>query len=121
MSDRAKIFLTVFIWLTTMGAFVATLAITIDTLGAAVIPIMVFLFGAAIMTNGFIWQWGQQSNNTAVQEQAEKRKRERLDSVLRNMSDDELLSLKRRLAEGDFGDEPIIDDDGELLYRDRHR
>jgi hypothetical protein len=119
MNDKAKIFLTIFIWLTTLGAFIATLAIAIDSIGAAIIPIVVFLFGAAIMTNGFIWQWGQQSNNAAVQEQAEKRKRERLDSVLRNMSDDELMSLKRRLSEGDFGDEPMIDDDGELIYGGR--
>jgi hypothetical protein len=121
MSDRAKIFLTIFIWLTTLGTFVATLAITIDELGAAIIPIVVFLFGAAIVTNGFIWQWGQQANNNQVEAQAEKRKRERLDSVLRNMSDDELLGLKRRLAEGDFGDEPIIDDEGELIYGARKR
>ena len=121
MNDRAKIFLTIFIWLTTLGAFIATMAITIDTIGAAIIPIVVFLFGAAIMTNGFIWQWGQQANNHAVQEQTEKKKRERLDSVLRNMSDEELISLKRRLADSDFGDERIIDDEGELIYGDRRR
>jgi hypothetical protein len=54
----------------------------------------------------------------------EKRKRERLDTVLRDLSDDDLLRLKKRLMDGTVNDdsleEALIGEDGELL-RERRR
>ncbi len=47
-------------------------------------------------------------------------KRKRVDTLLRDMSDDELFELKQRLANGDFSDVSILDhlgDDGELVWR----
>jgi hypothetical protein len=119
MNTTSKIALTVFIWLTTLGAFIPTLAIGLPTIGAAIIPIVVFLFGACIMMNGFIWQWGQQDKGMEVQ--AEKRKRERLDTVLRGMSSDDLMALKRRIMDGDFDEGELVDDEGELLIGGRKR
>jgi hypothetical protein len=49
-----------------------------------------------------------------------KSKRERIDNVLRDMSDTELLELKQRLTTGEINDENILDylgDDGELVAR----
>ena len=111
--------MTVFIWLTTIIAFLATLAIAAPTMGGAIIPIVVFLFGGSIMAMGFIWQWGQLDSH--VQVEAEKRKRERLDSVLRNMSDEDLYALKRRLLDGDFDAGELVDEEGELLIGGRKR
>ena len=117
MNQLAKIALTVFIWLSTIVSFLATLSIAANTLGGAIIPIVVFLFGAAIVVNGFIWQWGQQEKNPDLE--SEKRKRERIDSMVRNMSDEDLIRLKRRLGDSDFGDAVGLDEDGELVYGKR--
>ena len=47
----------------------------------------------------------------------EKRKRDRLDAILRGLSDEQLAALKERLAEPDFEDEVLymLGDDGELV------
>ena len=53
-------------------------------------------------------------------EQQEKSKRERIDTMLRDMSDEDLMELKQRLSDGDMTDESILDylsDDGELVLR----
>jgi hypothetical protein len=117
MNQLSKIALTVFIWLSTIVSFLATLAIAADILQGAIIPIVVFLFGAAIVINGFIWQWGQQEKSSDAE--AEKRKRERIDTMIRNMSDEDLMRLKRRLGESDFDDAVGLDEDGELVYGKR--
>jgi hypothetical protein len=53
----------------------------------------------------------------------EKRKRDRIDSVLRDLSDEDLLRLRQRLNDGIINDdsleEQLIGEDGELL-RERH-
>jgi hypothetical protein len=49
-----------------------------------------------------------------------KAKRNHFDTLLRDMSDAELLELKQRLTDGDFHDVSILDyvgDDGELVWR----
>jgi hypothetical protein len=59
------------------------------------------------------------SENTSI----EKRKRDRLDSVLRDLSDVDLLSLRQRLNDGTVNDdsleEALIGEDGELKYGER--
>jgi len=47
----------------------------------------------------------------------EKRKRDRLDAILRDLSDEQLMALKLRLTEPDFEDEVsyMLGDDGELI------
>jgi hypothetical protein len=50
----------------------------------------------------------------------EKSKRERIDTMLRDMSDEDLLELKTRLSAGTMSEENIIDyleSDGELASR----
>jgi len=49
----------------------------------------------------------------------EKRKRDRLDAVLRDLSDDELIRLRERLSDGSVNDDILYDhllgEDGELI------
>jgi hypothetical protein len=50
----------------------------------------------------------------------EKSKRERIDNMLRDMSDEELVELKQRLSTGNLSEENILDylgSDGELVGR----
>ncbi|MCA9890453.1 MAG: hypothetical protein KC546_18865 [Anaerolineae bacterium] len=55
----------------------------------------------------------EKTNEDAV----EKRKRDRLDAILRELSDEQLAALKQRLTEPDFEDEVryMLGDDGELV------
>jgi NhaP-type Na+/H+ and K+/H+ antiporter len=49
-----------------------------------------------------------------------KAKRQRVDAMLRDMSDDELLELKQRLSDGNYNEESLLDyldDDGEMVMR----
>jgi hypothetical protein len=53
--------------------------------------------------------------------ETEKRKRERLDAVLRDLSSEELMRLKERLSDGSVDDEDLyermVGDDGELQVK----
>jgi hypothetical protein len=55
----------------------------------------------------------------------EKRKRDRLDTVLHDLSDADLLRLRQRLNDGTINDdaleEHLIGEDGELLYQEKQR
>lgn len=55
-------------------------------------------------------------------EAIEKRKRQRLDSVLRDLSDDDLIALRHRLSEDDLDDsalyQRLVGDDGDLLWEE---
>jgi arginine exporter protein ArgO len=80
------------------------------------------LIAAGIATVIFWAIWNLDIKRVRSEEETvEKRKRQDFDSTLRSMSDAELMSLKRRLAQADFGDEPMIDDEGELIYGDSRR
>lgn len=57
---------------------------------------------------------------TEGETQQAKAKRQRIDSLLRDMSDEELIELKQRLTDGDYSVENIVNalgDDGELVQR----
>lgn len=52
--------------------------------------------------------------------QVAKSKRQRIDDMLRDMSDEDLFELKQRLSDGSYDEEQILDylaDDGELVMR----
>lgn len=57
----------------------------------------------------------------ATEESIEKRKRDRIDNVLRELSDDDLLILRQRLQDGVVDDdvlyEHMVGDDGELMSK----
>ena len=57
---------------------------------------------------------------TRDKEDIGKLKRQRIDTMLQDMSDDELLELKKRLSDGDYNEESLLEyvsDDGELVFR----
>ena len=50
----------------------------------------------------------------------EKAKRQDIDRLIHDMSDDELIALKRRLMDADYSQDRVldyVDDDGELVLR----
>lgn len=74
------------------------------------------IIGLAVGATPILLRWKGDEAET----EREKAKRERIDNMLRDMSDDELLELKARLSSGEFSDEQVLDylsDDGELVFR----
>jgi hypothetical protein len=88
---------------------------------------------ASLVASAFIWAiWNldvsvRQAKPKAVAElnSIEKRKRDRLDTVLRDLSDADLLRLRQRLLDGTINDDALEDhligEDGELLYQEKRR
>ncbi|MAU12609.1 MAG: hypothetical protein CL607_22500 [Anaerolineaceae bacterium] len=90
-------------------------------LGGGVIALAFVLALPVIAMTVTMWE-----NKSAAEKQAEsetsgdlleKRKRDRLDAILRELSDEQLAALKQRLSEPDFEDEVLymLGDDGELV------
>ena len=107
----------------TWGSLIAVTIVLGEEMGAEVIPILFLLGGMLVVINGFIWDWGQGITHTSQKklEAEEKRKRDMLDSVLRNLSDEQLRALRSRLTEPDFEQElaVMLGDDGELITSQR--
>ena len=119
LSPSGRALFTMIMWIILVVAMIPLTALTISTLEELVIAVPGILATAGVFVTGFIWQWGAQDSSTVVE--AEKRKRERLDTVLRGMSNEDLVALKRRLAEGDFDEGELVDEEGELLIGGRKR
>ena len=84
---------------------------------------LVLMIPATAFT-GLIWLWerinGIQPNQVqSVVEEAGKRKRQSMDSLLNNLSDDDLYHLRNRLEESHYEQNGMrgLSDDGEIVYR----
>jgi hypothetical protein len=72
-----------------------------------------------------IWNLEVRERNSSQAKEVgvEKKKREHIDSVLRDLSDEDLLRLRRRLLDGTINDERLEDalvgEDGEIVYEGR--
>lgn len=82
--------------------------------GITMLPLIVGMAG--------IWRMYRDDASYSYQEQdEEKRKRDRLDSVLRDLSDEDLIRLRERLSDGAIDDEVLyqqmVGADGELVSK----
>lgn len=108
---------TIIMWI----SYLAIIYVAMTTLGAwaALIALVVMIPLVAAM--GMIWNmFGNENAHLAkANAETEKRKRERLDTVLRDLSNDDLVALKHRLQDGVIDDDllydEIVGDDGEFL------
>lgn len=87
----------------------------------AFVVMMPLIAATGMMWGAFTSETDNAQKENLSAEEIEKRKRERIDSVLRDLSDDDLLRLKQRLGDGVVNDEvlysAIVSDDGELVYK----
>jgi membrane protein implicated in regulation of membrane protease activity len=114
MSERA--FLTSMLWF--LSALVlGALFISAAAQGELTIGHLVFGFAVLVLVviaTPILARWKDSDGNIA------KSKRQRIDHMLRDMSDEELVELRQRLATGNLSDDAILDylgSDGELLER----
>ncbi len=127
MDSNQRVELTRFIWVALM---IATVVVTVfGDLGGTIVPVLLFMLGAGVMVTGFVWNWGdgslvkQQASRGSISEEffGEKRKRDELDDVLRDLSDEELIRLRQRLSDGTLTEELLYEEllgtDGEYSHR----
>ena len=117
---QVKSIATVFIWIT----YMVLIFLGMESLGAWVSLLAFVLMMPMVVALGAMWgMFGNQSQSDEANQIAdtEKRKRERLDTVLRDLSDEDLLMLRKRLQEGSIDDgvlyDRLIGDDGEIVNR----
>lgn len=122
---RIRVFMTMSL-LMAYGALMIALT-AIDTLNAGRgISIAGIFIGGPLFALLISFIWGYKLVRIDERDEAttlEKRKRERIDSVLRELSDEDLMRLKQRLIDGTINDEmieqQIVGEDGELMYMEK--
>ncbi|MGB7338496.1 MAG: hypothetical protein WBC91_06350 [Phototrophicaceae bacterium] len=113
------------------GLFMAVAGVYANSFSGDPIPIFLGLFfGAPFLAYvlGIVWRYNitlsliddeADTSDTVTHQQTEKRKRQALDDVLRDLSDDDLVRLRQRLSDGSIDDEILYDqlvgDDGESI------
>jgi uncharacterized membrane protein len=113
MQDRLE--KTLNIWGIGIAGIVFGSLFTVNTLGPVVLGLVFMIVVATIVVTGFIWQWGVPNTNLQASEDSEKAKRERMEAVLRRLSDTELQNLRDRVARGNLSDDDLnamIEDEG---------
>ena len=116
--DNGRNFTTVVLWL----SYVGTIIFLGDIIGVLVIPVAAIMMVPLIVMMNFVWgNSKQKSSRSERASNTEKRKRQRVDSMLSDMSDDELFELRQRLQDGTYDEdylyEHVVGDDGELVRR----
>jgi hypothetical protein len=119
--DSEKAGVTAAMWL----SYLAMIWFSFGQLGVWAILLAFVLMMPLMGAMAFMWtgKAGERRDSTIKAEAGdlEKRKRERLDSVLRDLSDEDLTRLKEKLTDGSVDDELLYDrivgEDGELQYK----
>ena len=121
MDDSSRSAASVIMWL----SYLAMVWFSINALGVWVILLAFVLMMPLMGGMGMMWSMGGKSGKkrepaiVIESKSKEKRKRERIDAVLRDLSSDDLQRLKERLADGTVDDDmlynQLVGDDGELV------
>ena len=91
--DNGKNFTTIVLWL----SYIGTIVYLVNAIGVLVIPIAAITMVPLIVMMNFIW--GKEKTKSSMRDlniSTEKRKRQRVDNMLSDMSDDELIELRQR-------------------------
>lgn len=108
---------TIVVWMAVAGSIALTGVFLAPSLGEDALGAIFMILVAAVVTNGFIWNWGagdgsskkdkkarknaEEELYTMALDKKQKRKRDEIGSRLSDLSDDELLDLRQRLQSGD--------------------
>jgi len=119
----AKMIATIVVWVMVIGAMALIGLFLAPVLGADSLGALFMVLAAAVVTNGFIWDWGRglrsSSNQMTDRAQAEaelydlayqsreKRKRDQIDARLSDLSDTELVDLRERLLAGELEEDEL--------------
>jgi hypothetical protein len=119
-----KAIATIVIWVMVVVSVAITGVFLAPNMGDESLGAIFMVIAAAIVTNGFIWNWGatgqrkldRKSRESAEDELydlasnvGEKRKRDRLAVALSQLSDGELHSLRSRIRNGDIDEQDLAE------------
>ena len=123
---------TIVIWIMVTGGIALGGVFLAAPLGEAVLGFFFMLLAAAVISTGFVWDWGRipgdgrrfrkrhAQDDDRLYNYAggydDKRKRDRLSDALRSLADDELIHLRERLARGEIEEEELA----RILREDRN-
>jgi hypothetical protein len=119
-----RLLVTGFMWL----MYLAGIFISVSEIGGWAIVLALVLMIPLIAVSALIWSWERISgvkdaHILSASENQEKRKRDRIDTVLRDLSSEDLMRLRERLADGTVDDELLyngfVGDDGELVWDEK--
>ncbi len=110
-----KAIATTVVWTMLTVGFALAFIFVGENLGEDIIALAFFMLVAAVLVSGFIWNWGrtdstQQTASEAIDSEVqfrEKRKNDRLGQALRDLSNDELMRLRQRLASGEIDERDL--------------
>lgn len=124
----------IFLWLTMMGMILYLLSLN-WVLATIITPMLLY---GTFAVFALIWmeevdfgkgrfyrsqRTGAAEETDATEDDEEKRKRDRIDSVLRDLSDEDLHRLQERLSAGTINDDvlyqQLVGDDGEFVYEEQ--
>jgi len=117
MPDDNRTFLTALLWFMSgiaLTALFVSAAINAMTITHLVIALLII----AATAGGTYAAWNVQFKH---EDQYIKAKREHIDDIIKDLSDDELMTLKKRLSDGEYSETSILDfmnEEGELVGRD---
>lgn len=124
MNNHIRLTATRYIWVT-MGISLFSLFLSAgiaNGLEATHVILGIAICIAGFLSTGMVWNWGDVGKDSAMNmmDDQEKVKRERIDGVLRDLSNEELVALKKRLSDGTMDDDLLyermsLSDDGELI------
>jgi hypothetical protein len=104
---------TTVVWTMLTGGFVTGFIFMGDALGEDIVGLAFIMLFAGVLVSGFIWNWGRIDDTQATEKQKhdaasqEKRKNDRLGQALRDLSNDELMRLRERLATGEIDERDL--------------
>lgn len=109
-----KAIATAVVWTMITGGFLLAFIFVGETLGEAIIGMVFLMLLAGVLVSGFVWNWGRidtaGSMSDALDSEMryrEKRKNDRLGQALRDLSNDELMRLRQRLASGEIDEQDL--------------
>jgi len=126
MRNETRLRATQYIWTAfavTMVVLLGTAGIFAGGLSASYVVLGVLICVAALGGTGMVWDKVGDDDAEEVMRSTEKVKRDRIDTVLRDLSSEDLQRLKERLQGGIIDDAILeerivgIGDDGELITR----
>ena len=127
MNSHTRLQATKYIWIT-MGIALFSLFLSAgiaNGLEAGHVIVGITLCIAGFLSTAVVWSKDNLEEPSALNMEArEKAKRERIDEVLRDLSNEELFALKQRLSDGAIDDDLLyqrmtLSDDGEIVPMER--
>ncbi len=117
MSDDNRTGLAMMLWVMTGIALSALFISAAAAQSLTIMHMIIALIILAVSAGGTYVVW---TVNFRSDDYGAKVKRERIDEIIKDLSDDELMALKRRLSDRDYTETSILDflnEEGELVER----